>query len=244
MQRRMGYKSEAQKIVDAARAKRRQVYVKGGQRAAGGRPQRMALNYRRLNTSSIKDTRVVRTIPYTATYGVNFSNISPAAAFTFDPSGTYGNTSVAGAGAMMPDWDKLIALYNFYKVNKITITFRYANVGTAIGAVPMWMRYNYEKAVTVPTLSGMTSLANCEEAYFTNDSPLYSYSFIPMVEHIVDNSAGILSSDARAIKRHDWTDVNYPATLYGFQCLCSYLLNATQTLFFEITYDVSFRYSK
>lgn len=241
-------KSVAQQIVDAARAKRKarssyrgKRYLGGG--GAGGKAQALQTNYRILNTRSIGPQKVIRTCNYSLTYGVNFTNSSPAAAFIFDPSGTYGNTSTAGTGLAMPDWTSLVNLYDFYRVNNIKITFRYANTGALIGSVPMWMRYNYEGSVVTPTIAGVTSLAQVHEVNFNNDNPMYSYSFKPCQRKLVDNAA-VLASEGRAIEPHGWTDVNFPVELWGFQCITSYALATTQTLFFEIEYDVDFKYAK
>lgn len=173
------------------------------------------------------------------TYG---SGTTPAQAFVFDPSGTYGNAGVALAPVGLTDWASMTAMYDMYRVNWIKLTFTWTNSGG--GTCPLFIRYNYDIDVTVPTLTGMAQLANLTEKSFTNVSPKFSYIFKPKQATLVDNFTSGLATEGRSIVDHTWTDVTYPVELWGVQLMTNFALVAGMNLFFEVEYDISFKSSR
>lgn len=216
--------------------------VRGGApRGAGSGAQSTDVSVRVLNPYRPPDFRIQRTLPQGLTYG--FSNVTPNAAFYFDPSGTFGNYSAAGAPLQMTDWTSLIALYDHYKVNSITINLNYETQGAVLGAVPVLMNKNYERSVTTSSAAGISALTRTVEKSFSPQSSRHTYTFVPRVNPLVDNG-GVLAAEAREVRPMDWTDVNFPVELFGFQLYSPYTLATTQFLYMEVTYDISFRYSK
>lgn len=174
---------------------------------------------------------------------LSWSNQTPLSALIFDPSGTYGNTAAAIAPLAIQDWASLITVFDQYKVNRITCNFQYETQGAVLGPVPIVFNTNFERNVTVPTMAGILQTGQAVEKTFSPEHSRYTNTFVPKVNTFVDNSA-VIASEGLAVHDMDWCDVNYPPQLYGLQLASSYALAATQFLFFEITYDISFRYSK
>jgi len=173
------------------------------------------------------------------TYG---GGTTPAQAFIFDPSGAFGNSGVALAPVNITDWGSLTAIYDQYRVNWIKLTFTWTNSGG--GTCPLFIRYNYDPDVTVPTLTGMSQLANLHEKSFTNVSPKYTYIFKPMELTLKDNFTSALATEGRGVKEHSWTDVTYPVELFGVQFMTNFALIAGMNLYFEVEYDISFKSSR
>lgn len=209
--------------------------------ARGARPQLTDPTVRVTNVRREHPVRFVKTIDYNRTinYGVG---TTPAQAFIFDPSGTNGNTGVGLTPVGLTDWASLTALYDQYKVNWIKMTFTWTNSGG--GTCPLYIRYNYDPDVTVPTFAGMAQLANLTEKSFTNVSPKFTYIFKPVEMALVDNFTSGIATEGRAPREHQWTDVTYPVELWGCQLMTNFALVAGMNLFFEIEYDVSFKSSR
>lgn len=197
-----------------------------------------------MNTKVMKPLFVERTLDETLTLTVAGSTI-PATTMVFDPSGLYGNTSFGRGGLTMTDWASCTGLYNFYRVKYVKIIARYHDSTLLSSNInyPLWLRYNYEPSVTVPSLAGVTSLSRVMLKTFTKDKLTVSYTLYPKVAFDLQNGA-ILASQGKGMKSQPWTDVNFPAQLYGFQMISDETLPPNATIFFEITYGVQFKYSK
>lgn len=213
----------------------------GAPRGSGSGAQSTDFSIRVLNPYRPPDFRIQRTVPQSLCYG--FSNGGINAAFIFDPSGTFGNTSSLGTPQQMQDWTALIALYDHYKVNSITVNLNYETQGSVLGPVPVLMNRNYERSVTTSSAIGISALTRTVEKSFSPTSARHTFTFKPRVNPLVDNT-GVIATEAREVRDMDWTDVNFPAELFGFQVFSPYVLAATQFLYMEVTYDLSFRYSK
>lgn len=100
--------------------------------------------------------------------------------FTFDPSGTIGNSSFPGFGqppAISPSWLAMSALYKWYKCPKVVLTFRVLNVpGSNVNllnnAIEMFWRHDYDYSGAAPTATAwMESLENVKRVRFTAETP-------------------------------------------------------------------------
>lgn len=238
--RRFVPKSTRPKMPWSTYKKKRSSNVSRWTRGLGAHRQADA-SVRVLNPMRMRPVRVQKTANWSVC--ASFTSTTPIAAYYFDPSGSFGNAGNLGGGVQMPDWSSFTALYDQYKVNSITINLTLQQQGTILGAVPLLMNKNYERSVVTPNVTGLAQLTGTIQKTFTQDSPNYTYTFRPVVSPLVDN-ASVLATEARGVAFHDWTDVNYPAELFGFQLASGYALSASQSLIMDITYDVSFRYTK
>lgn len=208
-----------------------------------------------LNAGRSPVINLKRTIHNGLTYGTNWvAGVVPAAAFIFDPSGLYGNTSSAGTGLAITDWAALSGIFDQYKVNSISVAFTYdgAPAAGAAGAYQprsQLFRYNYDVNLITPAVLDMSQLSNVKQKNFTEDSNTYVYTFKPKVLTLEYGAPSTSASvTARSIADQDWTDMGYPAQLFGLQT-CGAEGSAPGlptgcTLLFSITYDISFKYSK
>lgn len=212
-------------------------------RALGAPGQGYDTTVRILNTGPAMKTRIQRTVNQGLTQQFTNVNLAGGTALVFDPSGTFGNTSTALGPLAMSDWTSLIAVFNQYKVNKITVNFNYETQGALVGAVPLYINKNYERNVTAPTVAGLCALSNTVLKNFSPESSRYSYSFVPKCGFLLDN-VGVIATEGRSVQNMPWTDVTLPVELFGLQFVGPYTLATSQFLFLDITYDVSFRYSK
>lgn len=197
-----------------------------------------------LNPLRPRSARVQKTISETLTYGQNITGVTPLYAFIFDPSGTYGNASTAGTGLAMPDWSSYAAIYDQYRVNSITLVFRFHDV-TAGATIqfPLWIRYNYDFAVSVPTMTGAMQLSRVMQKEFSAEHLVQKYKFYPKVAIVQENGA-IFSSSSLKVTKQGWTDVDRPCELWGIQFASDQALTGNQHIYFSIIYDVSFRYTR
>lgn len=209
----------------------------------GARAQLNDPTIRVLNPRRERVLRIQRTCNPTLTYSWSNTGVPVSAAFRFDPSGTFGNTSNSGTGLAIQDWSAFTALYDQYKVNKIIVNLRWAN---SSGVEPNWnlyVRFNYDTAVGStyqPTPGTMCQLGRVVEKTFNASSSCLTYSFFPRVNLLADNEA-TLATDSRQSVPMDWTDINYPVELLGLQVSNNVPVSAANLLTMEITYDISFR---
>lgn len=186
---------------------------------------------------------LTKCIPNTSLNYIASGSTNVGGSFVFDPSGQYGNTNPSGLGTAMPDWTNLSGLFDYYKVNFIKVHIWADTTGNLdTDPIVMWMRYNYEPNVSVPSLAGMLQLPKVIKKTFTSQRPRYTYVIKPKVEDNVYNT-GLTATAGRALQNAPWIDVNNPAQLYGFQYFVDNT-SASQTIRFEIEYNVSFKYNK
>lgn len=202
---------------------------------------------RRLNPLRGQTLRVQKTVTYDDTFRV-LASASPQSSYAvvFDPSGTYGNSSISNGPIAMPDWTSLKACFDQYKVNSITLNMKHLNTGTVEpddNQVQLYYRYNYESQVTAPSFDGLASLPGTIVKTFTNTSPSVTYTFYPKCFVTVYNE-GLLAAQGREAKEMSWCDVDDPVQLYGFQMVLANGTLPNQFIVFDITYDVTFKYGK
>lgn len=160
--------------------------------------------------------------------------------FVFDPSGTYG----IHAGATIPGWANMVALFDEYKVNKITATFRYTPTDQSedINTTQVFFCQNRDAAV-VGTRTDLTRATNVFHHIFTPENPMCKLEITPWVFDAVYNS-GALAAYGRTPHKMGWQDCEVPAQVYGMLASADVptgtLVNATLKISYE--YDVSFRY--
>lgn len=154
---------------------------------------------------------------------------------TFDPAGTYG--TVPGVS----DWSNIVNLYDQYKVNKIKFTFRLVDTANTF-QYRLLVRYNYNSNAATPTLTTMAQLDNVKEKVFTPTSPEFTYTVYPKVAVEVYNTA-VLASESRQMQRMRKSDVSEPVVLYGLHLLGD-TLSSTQTLYMDISMEMTFYYNK
>lgn len=200
-------------------------------------------------TSPRQIMTVSKTLSYPNAFRISPSQSGQGFTLRFDPSGNYGNTSITAGPASMPDWTSLASVFDFYKVNYIKLhMFIDTTASLDTDPVQVYMRYNYEPSVITPTLQGMEQLPKVIRKVFNSNSPRYTYVIRPHQLSLATStvqSATALTTDnvSWGLKRHQWTDVNKPCMLYGFQFFFDNT-TASQIINFEIEYNVSFRYGK
>ena len=190
-----------------------------------------------LNMTHDRPVRIVKSTPIQANFLSSVTSLGQI--YTFDPSGT------VGSFGSIADWSALIGLYDQYKVTRIKVTWTLQDTASdsANNNRIMYIRYNYNTNVATPSLANISQLTRVVEKNFTQQSPVYQYSFIPKVAQIT-NSANLLSSDGRELVKMKWCDVSYPVVLYGLVTYLSLALTTTQDLYVDVEYDILFRYNK
>lgn len=204
-------------------------------------------------TPKQNSVRVVRT-----TFNVN-QIAGPITDYTagarFDPSGT--NTAAIAfggtvAGQAMVDWAEFAPMFDEYKVNSITLTFRYTSPGVTPflpGSLVRCVK-NHDTAVPITgsiPLSRFSVVADVLEHSFTSDHPMVKYTFVPsMIESQSGNAAGATTSGPTTLTggtrplATTWVDVDSPTVYMGAMAWFNYINTGIQIVV-DITYDVSFR---
>jgi len=153
---------------------------------------------------------------------------------------------VGGAlASSMPDWSSITALYNRYKMLKITYTF---NIQAAQGLgtlfnydLPkMLVRYNYNSNL-LATNAGTTlqEMANTHQFQFTPEKTSFSYSYYPRCVEPV-----YLSSVASGYKlaKQQYIDVQYGTVPhYGIAFFVDQLALGL-VITYDISWEVAFKY--
>lgn len=222
-------------------------YRRSRPRLALGQLGRMDPTRSVLNTTTRAAAMFSRTVSGVA-WG--FGSSSPSGAnfiLTFDPSGTYGTYSGSiGSGTLpaMPDWISIIGIFNEYRVKAIRLTWKaVTDTETSLDtdSPTILERYNYRKSITSTTSAAMRQLVGTVRKTFTAANPLDTYTVYPKCIVELQNT-GVLSAQGAEIRSHDWTDVNYPCQLYGYQAVLDEATDAHTTMLLDITYEVEFRY--
>lgn len=174
--------------------------------------------------------------------------------FTGNGASTSLEDVVAFNLATMPDSSNITALYNEYRIRKITITAtlladRVGGGGTGgtdwftTREMPtLYMRYNYDANLTsggVP--ANVFTQPNWFRTQFTPEHTVAQYSFVPKTLTMI-----YLSGIATGYAPNDplWVDTTYNTVPhYGLQFSTDFLATGF-TLSFDVTYDVEFRYKE
>lgn len=160
--------------------------------------------------------------------------------FVFDPSGTYG----VHATVTIPNWGSMVALFDEYKVNKITITARYTPSDQAedAGSCQIYFCENRDTTLT-GTKAQVLNKTNLIHHVFTEEHPMVKCELTPYVFDAVYN-AGVLAAYGRSPRVMDWCDVDVPAQIYGWLWNADVPSGVVQnaSIRFSYEYDVSFRY--
>ena len=156
-------------------------------------------------------------------------------------------TFLGGAlAASMPDWSAITALYNRYKMLKITYTFNLTTTLQSNGLdgdrLPrMMIRYNYDSNLTAANVQlRLQDQPNVKVFQFTADKTQMSYSYYPRAIEPVYLS-GI--STGYKLARQQYIDVQYGTVPhYG---LMFYIdgLSSGLVLTYDITYSTAFSYN-
>lgn len=201
----------------------------------------------KLNIYAPPPTMFKRTVGGAFTLAVSTGG---AISVVFDPSGSYslyqGSSTAAIAG--VADWASLKAIYNQYRVRKVVMHWKFVTSGATVSSldddsVIMLERYNYEKAVTTPTLAGMIQLQNVQRKVFTAQHPVHTYTVYPKAMKTLENT-GILSAQGLGIADMPWTNCESPCELFGYQFAFETSSNAYTTGQLDIEYDLEMRYNK
>lgn len=167
----------------------------------------------------------------------------------FDPSGAFGNNSggyLNGIPSITPgplaiasgEWTNFANLYQFYKVNRITLIFNATGV-TAGNPTLIYIVRNKVFNGNTPSLANLADFQNVVQKTFTSDHPQFRYTFKPSVQVLTDNEA-VLATEGRTMKPMGWTSINNAVELYGIDLLVGAMMSNT-ALYMDIEYDISFK---
>lgn len=197
-------------------------------------PKRVAKLGQLINLNTLRPKPQV--FKKTALYAQNLTNVMVGA----------GTSVVQIGGALpssMPDWSSIIALYNRYKMRKITYTF---NLQSTAGATTslysydlprIFIRYNYDSNLgSGGVLAKLQECPNVKVHQFTPEKTTFSYSYYPHILQPVYLSA---LSTAYKIAPQQYIDIVYGTVPhYGIMW---YVDNLTTSL--SLTYDISWETS-
>lgn len=160
--------------------------------------------------------------------------------FVFDPSGTYG----IHATLTVPNWSNMAAIFDEYKVNKITITARYtpSDQPEDAGSCQIYFCENRDTSLT-GTKAQVLNKTNLVHHVFTEEHPMVKCEITPYVFDAVYN-AGVLAAYGRSPRLMDWCDLDVPAQIYGWLWNADVPGGTLQNAAIRFTYeyDISFRY--
>lgn len=210
-------------------------------------------------SSTFLINRSVRLVP-TRTVRTTFNSniiagpvVDLLTAARFDPSGANASCTVFGSTAAsqaMYDWSEFQTMFDEYKVNSITLTFRYTSPGITPFLPGVVLRVVKNEDTSIP-IQGPTTVVpfglrdDVLVHSFTPDAPMVKYSFVPMM---VAQQMGVPSSAVgptafgaalRPIKS-TWVDVDTPTAYMGAIAWFNYINTGIQVAV-DVTYDVSFR---
>lgn len=173
--------------------------------------------------------------------------------FTFDPSNTYGNfsgTINSVSQTLGPhfatSWGALTGLYKYYRVDRITINFRYDDLGSADTCSPtVYMRYHDGEFNTdTPSPTIIASERGWISKKFDASNSTFKYSFIPLVQNLtLGSSGGAFVDTGKSARRMRWTSVFKPVEIYGFRLYLNWPVNSAADLNSFINMDVVYHMS-
>ena len=173
----------------------------------------------------------------------------------FDPSGYLQTLSGPQPGSVVPDtangiglfnkvqdWDSMSAMYQYYKVTKVTVKFSAHNFGFVdAGSSELIIRHCTDPRY--PTSLSMSQTAGFIKKTFTTDSPTFTKTFIPMEMVLVDTASAV-NVETRQPRKMRWSPCNNPTELWGMQMWL--VIPPTQTathhaINCDITYTIKFK---
>jgi len=159
-----------------------------------------------------------------------------------------GGLAVAQLGgalaSSMPDWSSIIALYNRYKMLKVTYTFNCqgldGNTLFNLDLPKMLVRYNYDSNLSSSGILGkMQEIPNTKQFQFTPDKTSFSYSYYPRCIEPVYLS-GV--STGYKLAKQQYIDVQYGSVPhYGIMWYIDNLAIGIK-ITYDISYSVAFKY--
>ena len=170
----------------------------------------------------------------------------------FDPAG---NTNISGnssftwvAGNLLssqvgiPQWAAYAALYDMYKVTKITARFNAYDIGSLDNGAPViYVRYNNKFNASAPIPADLSDKRGWIKKTFTSEHPNFAYSIYPKVMQVLDNNlTQAPATDARRCINMPWTMTSTPIEIYGLQFYAVLPGTATTTSY---NIDVNYEYS-
>lgn len=158
------------------------------------------------------------------------SSVGPTFAdwYTFDPSGTVGNSNFPslGAPAVAADFADFVALYKFYKVSKIILTLRMQQrPGQVVNlfnytARIRW-RHDYDfTGAAASSVTWVQDYENVKSCTFSPEAPNCRITLFPRVQKPQFNlvaATGGLTQQGWYPSKMAWTDTSQPVTLYGLR---------------------------
>jgi len=144
----------------------------------------------------------------------------------------------------MPDFTSITALYNRYKMKKITYTFNLQATGGfslfALDLPKMLIRYNYDSNLTgAGILAKLQEIDNVVQFQFTPEKTQFSYSYYPKTisqVYLSGIAIGYKLNPQQYIDKF-YSDVPH----YGIMWYIDNLATGLQ-ITYDIAYEVSFKY--
>lgn len=163
-------------------------------------------------------------------------------------TGTGASATLIGGAipSSMPDWSSVIALYNRYKMLKVTYTFNIQPVpgsGATLYSLDLpkiLIRYNYDSNLASGSIiTKLQEVPNAKQFQFTPDKTTFSYTYYPRCTEPVYLSS-VLSGYKLA--RQQYIDVQYGTVPhYGIMAYIDNLATGLQ-LTFDVQYETAFKY--
>ena len=182
-------------------------------------------------------------------------NVSPTTKFvrTYFSQGSitgadasYGTNYAIQADAM-PDWSVISALYNRFRLDKVTYTFTLIDPSVSTpnlvtARLPeLLMRYNYDSGAPTPTGTTMGALGNVVSTKLTLDQNRVSYTWIPKT--VSPLYLGLTTSGYK-LNAPLFIDVAYGGVPHYGMSLVVDFLAAGLTILIDVEYHVTMRYEK
>jgi len=144
----------------------------------------------------------------------------------------------------MPDWTNIIALYNRYKMLKVTYTFNcQASAGGPISAIDMpriWIRYNYDPVLAAAGVKDkLQECPNTKVFQFTPEKTTFRYSYYPRcIEPVVLSGTSL----GTKLAKQQYIDCNFGNVQhYGIMYWMDYLAAGCQ-ISYDISWETAFKY--
>jgi len=179
--------------------------------------------------------------------------VNVARNFTFDPSNTYGtfsgtinSVSQTLGPHFCTSWGSLTGLYKYYKVNKITINFRYDDLGSADTCSPtVYMRYHDGEFNTdTPSPTIIAAERGWISKKFDASNSTFKYSFIPLVQNLtLAAQTSAFNDTGKSARRMQWTSVAKPVEIFGFRFYMNWPVNSAADLNSFLNMDVVYHMS-
>jgi len=217
----------------------------------------------KINPKPIQVVRVIKGTSLIPSYGLAVSGTtglqlqlsgtgySMGRNYTFDPSGNFGNFSgtISNAATTIgpcaaQTFFAYIGVYKYYKVDKITVNFRYDDLGLADSCSPtLFVRYHDGEINTnTPSPSQIAAERQWIAKKFDSGNSTFKYSFIPLVQKVAVGGT-TFANLAKSSSRMNWTSVDTPVEIFGLRLYINWPTNANPDLNSFINMDVLYHIS-